>query len=198
MKKNYIIATILFLILVLLISLILIYYPFDGSIDQKTQWGLLGDYLSGIFSVFNLGVVIILAFYVTNAEKQRSESELEVQRKILLSEMRFREFERLYDSTTVIFKSEDSGTTEDLRKLIVNSQMVFLLFISTKKELFSILNENDTNTLTNQIKDIYIDVVDYKHKEYLVYKSYMANKLVNPLLTFHTSLQVFIMKELRG
>ncbi len=60
-----------------LLALIALYFlQFNGKLsNDKTDWGTFGDYLSGVFAMLNLGVVVVLAIYVSNNDKKLTKVE---------------------------------------------------------------------------------------------------------------------------
>ncbi|MHC1776254.1 MAG: hypothetical protein AB9834_12685 [Lentimicrobium sp.] len=126
----------------------------EGTIlsDNKADWGTLGDYLSGIFAVFNLGVVVVLAIYVSNNDKRRSDRELEVQRKILISQLRFNELgniERTLNDLIVLSQDKEYYITEQTFNL-ANSALI--LFVNQKRDLFPILESPEVKLLELNLK----------------------------------------------
>ena len=63
-------------IMVAMVSSYLYQFGFSEDVDD---WGTFGDYLSGIFAVFNLGVVVLLTLYVQAIENKRKEDESKFQ-----------------------------------------------------------------------------------------------------------------------
>lgn len=88
MEKMKILIWVLTLFIVSFITLYII--TFDGGLsDSQTDWGTFGDYLSGIFAVFNLGVVVLLTLYVSHKENQRIEQARQEQELRYVQEIEF-------------------------------------------------------------------------------------------------------------
>lgn len=55
----------------------------DGCLlpTDRVGWGTFGDYLSGVFAMFNLGVVVLLTLYVSHKEELRDKTAKEEEEK---------------------------------------------------------------------------------------------------------------------
>ncbi|MBK9359238.1 MAG: hypothetical protein IPN08_18015 [Bacteroidales bacterium] len=80
--------------------------------DDRVGWGTFGDYLSGVFAMFNLGVVVFLTVYVADLDKKRSERELELQKKVKKQEL-------IYQKKLLLAQFRISNCTKLNKALIV-------------------------------------------------------------------------------
>lgn len=90
-------------ILAIISSAFLILYlvQFNGCLsDSKADWGTFGDYLSGVFAVFNLAVVVLLTVYVKKSEDTRRTEELEFQSSRLHAEKEFNNYKLMKEIET--------------------------------------------------------------------------------------------------
>ena len=185
---------------VMIIMILLYFIQFSGRLsDDNADWGTFGDYLSGIFAVFNLGVVVLLTLYVSHKEdlrdklakdeqeirnqkdlefqRERSERELGVQRKILLSNARFDELNRYISDLQEVrkFKTE----MEPDHMLIITSDLINLNSqFSTNNPLFPIFEEERFKSHFKKIDELLHRIAD---------EAYSDN-----VLMFHQSIQRFL------
>lgn len=163
---------------VMIIMILLYFIQFSGKLSEdNADWGTFGDYLSGVFAVFNLGVVVLLTLYVSHKEdlrdklakgeqeikyqkdlefqRERSERELEVQRKILLSNYRYSELQELENKLNlwVAYQDKADFDTENL-DLAATSIM---LFYNQKKLIFNTIEHKD------EIIELYKSVTSLKY-----------------------------------
>lgn len=173
----------------------------DGNIlsNSKADWGTFGDYLSGVFAMFNLGVVVILAIYVSNNDTRRSNRELEVQRKITLSQLRMREFEALNQLLSRYNRANlEETTVSQTYKVDLLKQMLdeLWMFVSNENVLFAF--EDYENFLENVNKLIvHIDSVHNKLQKGEL-KDFYFNLFEQSKRELKQSIYKFITDDLKG
>lgn len=170
--KTLILAFIL--ILILMIGLITLYFiQFNGGLsDTQTDWGTFGDYLSGIFAVFNLGVVVLLTVFVSNNEdkrieqarieqqlrneqelkfqKERSERELEFQRKLLLSQLRYNDFQ-IFETELNKIKSITVSYKKSTVQQLIAEQILVLGTYRNKSTLYPVFKEPEFKEIFDRL-----------------------------------------------
>jgi len=192
----------------------------NGLSESKTDWGTFGDYLSGIFGLFNMVLFAFLTWYIFKSEeerskrleaeqkrrnqrdldfqKERSENELKVQRKILLTQIRLNLLKEL-DSGFGELANTNLDTLQTLKKLnLLNYQ---LLNIGIRKNyLFQGINESQLNKLGMELSiqlTFYRDACKKDNTDIMI--EYYGNdflKLIETKNSFTTLIEEFVFNDL--
>ncbi len=196
---------------VMLVFIAIYFYRFNGALsDSKADWGTFGDYLSGVFSMFNLAVVVLLTVYVAGLDKKRSEREIEVQRRIILTQFRKEELEVLENKITDTIALMTEFNNEQMIKNIQGIIDYILIFQVQKKYLFPILLNETVNKSFSTLNQILENMqVSIKEVEIAFAKEKIdtepALKFANLTADYTelrynliSRLQLFILNDLKG
>jgi hypothetical protein len=124
--------------------------------NNSQDWGAFGDYISGLTSIINLAVFIILTIYVAKLADTNSDKQIIAQKKILISQFRQNELYLLNDQLDKAFNFTGNERKGELINTY-NAVSIFLTnFMNQKKYLFPILKDE---IVENRIK-ILIDKYD--------------------------------------
>lgn len=146
---------------VMIILVLLYFIQFHGKLsDDKTDWGTFGDYLSGVFAVFNLAVVVLLTLYVSNNDKKRSVRELEVQRRITLSQFRYSEFNRIDNEFLELLNLNRIEKIEERLNRIEEIEMYFFSFSNDSEYLFPIVTDRVCKDAIAQINSFILSLIE--------------------------------------
>jgi hypothetical protein len=124
--------------------------------NNSQDWGAFGSYISGLTSIINLAVFIILTIYVARLGDTNSDKQIIAQKKILISQFRQNEINLLNDQLDKAFNFTGYERKGELINTY-NSVSIFLTnFLNQKKYLFPILKDE---IVENKIK-ILLDKYD--------------------------------------
>ncbi len=131
-------------IFILAITILPYFFTFNSYklSSSPSDWGSFGDYVSGVLSVINLLIFIFLTFYISNLDKKKSENELRLQKKIVITQFRQSELDLVYKALN---EALDNNGTEDkpiVLNKIMKASIILTDFINQKSYLFPILNED--------------------------------------------------------
>ncbi|MEA5111548.1 hypothetical protein SDC9_21809 [bioreactor metagenome] len=151
MKKK-IVRSLTLLISLILVSVLLYLWNFRhfSLSDSQTDWGTFGDYLSGIFAVFNLGVVVLLTLHIAKLDEERSNKELVVQQKILTSNFRYDELNKFEEEMLKVRSITMDWKKETVRQ-IINDSIGTLHAFRTNRVLFP---EFNIESFSNQFRAV--------------------------------------------
>jgi len=135
---------------IIVIALILFagsyFLVFNGGISSNSQsWSDFSNYISGMMMIvltsINIYVFIKLTKAIDQNDEKRREQELDVQKLILLSELRQTElnlFNEILDNAMMVkFSLSEAESSESLIKAVTYIET----FVNTKKHLFPIIEK---------------------------------------------------------
>lgn len=136
-------------IIILLIISLPYYLNFnEPAISTQSQdWGAYGSFISGITSILYLAVFIILTIYISRLGDANSKEQRITQKKILISQFRQKEIEKLNLHLDKPFDSVVNLSKNKAMSLHFLATRQLTDFYKQKRYLFPII-ENDNFTLT--------------------------------------------------
>lgn len=162
------------------------------------------DYISNAISFINLLIFIFLTFYISNLDKKKSENELNLQKKLLITQFRQSEIDFLYKKMNDVF--DNIGTEEKpiIINKILNASIILTDFINQKSYLFPILKEDKINQKAMNIIEKLSEFVDIINETYGLELDEQVQKRFEVKLQhyifmkneFIENLQLFTLKDL--
>jgi hypothetical protein len=164
--KKQLVGILIIIIISFVIMLMLISFPyflnFKGSeLSKNTQdWGAFGSYIAGVTSVINLIIFIILTVYIARLGDTNSERQISTQKKIMISQFRQSEIEKLSKHLDKAYDFSGNETKGELINIYVYTSKYLTDFINQKKYLFPILNESEIENKVKILLKRYSQLVD--------------------------------------
>jgi hypothetical protein len=131
-----------------------------GLSESQTDWGTFGDYLSGVFAVFNLGVVIVLALYVQGMESRRRNEDAKFQANRL---------DREIDHREKLIHLELKGHHERLEKQLEYEKKMILMklrldyLVSLEMKIEDIYFSYDTDLMHKKLQGLLVKLVSFRN-----------------------------------
>lgn len=181
---------------------------FDISHNSK-DWGAFGSYVSGLTSVFNLAVFIILTIYVARLSDTNTNKQIIAQKKVLISQFRQNEINILNDQLDKAFIISGFERKGDLINIYVSASIFLTNFLNQKQYLFPILKDEKVENRIKILLDKYdqlATIVDEIHgipvDELESWKSDMLGTKIQCSITIKSELieilQQFVIGELEN
>ena len=115
----------------------------NSSFSENTyDWGAFGGFISGLTSIINLSVFIILTIYISKLSNANSEKQIRTQKKTIISEFRQTEINNLSTELDKAFKFNGYERKGELINLYNQVYIYLTNFQNQKKYLFPILESN--------------------------------------------------------
>ena len=140
--------TIIGIIILLSISIfVLITLPYllnfkKSMISANPQdWGAFGGFISGVTSIVNLSVFIILTIYISRLSNASSDRQIQTQKKTLISQFRQTEINKLNDELDKAFIFTEYEKKGELINIYSQVSVYLTNFRNQKQYLFPILND---------------------------------------------------------
>lgn len=169
------------------------------------DWGAFGGFISGITSIVNLLVFIILTIYISRLSNASSDKQMQTQKKTLISQFRQTEINKLNDELDKAFIFTGYERKGELINIYSQVSVYLTNFRNQKQFLFPILKdkvvENRINLLLEKYDEFSMFVDETHGKENIEAKTeevlgnsmqftiMMKNELIEML-------QKFVLEEL--
>jgi len=127
--------------------------------NESQDWGSFGSYLSGITSILNLGVFIILTIYVANLSDSSSKMQIRAQKKILISQIRQIEINKLDEMLDKLFSLNGQEKKGELMNMYKSASIFLSNFLNQKQNLFSILKDKKIEQQIKNLIEVYNQLV---------------------------------------
>ena len=177
--------------------------------NESQDWGSFGSYLSGITSILNLGVFIILTIYVANLSDSSSKMQIRAQKKILISQIRQIEINKLDEMLDKLFSLNGQEKKGELMNIYQSASIFLSNFLNQKQNLFSILKDKKIEQQIKNLIEVYnqlVSIIEEMHgipeEQIEPWKQQkMENKIQFILSTKNelvTNLQQFLIEDLEN
>jgi uncharacterized membrane protein len=190
--QNYLIALIIFLILIPILCYI--NYFWRNSISTNpADWGPFGDFFGGVlnsfFSLLTLIVTIYIAVEISKIEDKRNAKVLDFEKKRFLNELRESEYRRI---SLELQKVSLAVTEHDGGKVVFDALMHLRHFSFCSNHLFPFLQEKETKELIEALSDVYKMLGKVNNEE----QQKKFSTYLKAVVVFSTKIQEFILREL--
>jgi uncharacterized protein YjgD (DUF1641 family) len=193
-------------ITIFITSMIPYFLTFNGLVFSHTpdDWGSFGSYLSGICGIINLLVFIIITYYLSRLEERRSEKDLALQKKILISQFRQQELSQISQKLDAVLEINGIAEKSVVLQEILSTSIILTNFVNQKAYLFPILKEEINKQLYSNILDElsqFLGIVNETYGTNLTeYEENAFEKKLQAYIfmknEFIEKLQIYILKDL--
>lgn len=122
-----------------------------GISRNTASWGEYGSYIAGVSSVLNLVIFVYLTIYVARLGNLNNKTQIITQKKIIISQFRQTELEKLSDQLDQAFTYIGMEEKESIIFKFSNSAKYLTNFMNQKKYLFPIIENQDIQTNVENI-----------------------------------------------
>ena len=198
--KTYKLIIITLLIILLCSPFLFIFYNnFQNQkiSDSISDWGSFGDFIGGTLSTFisilTLIVTIVIAFQISKIEDNRNNKIIKEENRRFVRQLREQEYHNIsqeIDKIWVILTLQDKNHMLNELYILDNN---FYSFITHKKHLFQILNNEDFKKLSN----IFTEIHKFASENEITEVNYIPhiNNLSKIIEDFHIKIQTFIIEN---
>ncbi len=128
----------------------------NAMISYNSQdWGAFGSFIAGLIGIINLAVFIILTIYISRLSDTNSKLQIDTQKKIIISQFRQKEINKLNDQLDKAFNFRGYEKKEDIINEY-NLISIFLTnFLNQKQYLFPLLRDKSVKNNVMTLLDKY-------------------------------------------
>lgn len=153
----------------LLLFLIFYLMVFNGSISNESQdWSNFASYLSSmmmiVLTTINIYVFIRLTKVIDKNDETRRRQELNVQKLILLSNLRQSELNKFNDILNNTLMISSSLIEAESSRSLIETTTYIETFVNTKKHIFPFIEEDDFVDKISRLHKI-VSLINKKWKE---------------------------------